>query len=75
MGDHRLPKMVMSKELENTRQRGPGARRTDGLRDSGSSGVWHHGGLEYCHTRPRGLVRHIMRRGLQVYGREGEGRG
>ena len=47
----------------------------DGLRWRGSSGAWHHGGLEHRHTRPWGLVQHGMRRGLYVYGRVGEGRG
>ena len=34
MGDHRLPKRVMSGELENAVKRGPGEgeRRVDGLR-------------------------------------------
>ena len=34
MGDHRLPKRVMSGELENAGKRGPGGKgeRVDGLR-------------------------------------------
>ena len=30
MGDHRLPKRVMSGELENARKRGPGGGRKNG---------------------------------------------
>ena len=30
MGDYRLPKRVMSGELENAGKRGPGGRRNDG---------------------------------------------
>ena len=30
MGDHRLPKRVMSGELENAEKRGPGGRRNNG---------------------------------------------
>ena len=30
MGDHRLPKRVMSGELENAGKRGPGGRRKSG---------------------------------------------
>ena len=48
----------------------------DGLRDRGSSGACHRGGLEHRHTRLWGLVQHSMRRVLlQVYGHVGEGRG
>ena len=30
MGDYRLPKRVMSEELENAEKRGPGGRRESG---------------------------------------------
>ena len=52
MGDHRLPKRVMSGELENAGQRGPKGEGEimDGLRGRGSSGVWHHDGLEHRRT-------------------------
>ena len=48
MGDHMLPKSIMSGELENVGQRGPEGSRNimDGLRGRGSSGVMHHGGLK-----------------------------
>ena len=46
-----------------------------GLRGRGLSVVWHHGGLEYRHTRSWGLANHIMQRGLLVYGHVGEGGG
>ena len=47
----------------------------DGLRGRGSSGVWHHGGLEDRRNRPWGLLPHSMRRRSQINGRVGEGRG
>ena len=52
MGDHRLPKMVMSGELENAGKCGLGGEgeRMNGLRGRGSSALWHHGGLEHCRT-------------------------
>ena len=44
MRDHRLPKRVMSGELENAGKSGPGGRRRmDGLRGRGSSAIWYHG--------------------------------
>ena len=43
-----LPKRAMSGELENAGKRGP--ERVDGLRDRGSSAIWHHGVLEHCRT-------------------------
>ena len=48
MGDHRLPQMVMSGELESAGKRGPGGEgeTMDGLRGRGSSAIWHRGGLE-----------------------------
>ena len=49
MGDHRLPRRVMSGELENAGKRGPG-ERMDGLRGRESSAIWHQGGLEHCRT-------------------------
>ena len=50
MGDHGLPKRGMSGELESAGKREPGGEGggMDGLRYRGSSGVWHHGGLEHC---------------------------
>ena len=52
MGDHRLPKRVMSGELENAGKRetwvGGEGEIIDGLRGRGSSAIWHHGGLEHC---------------------------
>ena len=54
------------RELENTGKRGPGGKGagTEGLRARGSSGVWHHEGLESQRTKPWGLlmVQHGMRR-------------
>ena len=49
MGDHRLPKRVVSGELENAGKRGPGGEgeTMDGLRGKGSSAIWHRGGREY----------------------------
>ena len=67
VGDHRLPKRVMSGELENAGKRGAERKEKqmkDGLCGMRSSGVWHHGGLEHRRTRPWGLVQHSMRRGL-----------
>ena len=52
MDDHRLPKRVMSGELENVGKRGPGREREiiGGLRGRGSSAIWHQGRLEHCRT-------------------------
>ena len=51
MDDHRLPKRLMSGELENAGKRGPGGEKImDGLRGRGSSAIWHHGGLEHRRT-------------------------
>ena len=52
MGDHRLPKRVMSGELGNAGKRGPRGEgeRMNGLRGRGSSAIWHHGGLEHRRT-------------------------
>ena len=49
MGDYSLPKRAMSVELENAGRGGEGYI-TDGLRGRGSSGLRHHGGLEYSRT-------------------------
>ena len=65
MGNHRLPKMI---ELENARQTyagGGGGEGMDGLRGRGSSGVWHHGRLNYRRTRPLGLVQTVCEGGFR----------
>ena len=49
MGDHRLPKRVMSGEMENSGKRGE-VEIMDRLRGRGSSAIWHHGGLKHCRT-------------------------
>ena len=76
MGDHRLPKRVLSGELKSVGQRGPEGEGVDELRGRGSLELWHHGELlEYRRTRPWGFVQPSMRRGLlQVRDRLGEGR-
>ena len=57
MGDHRLPKRVMSRGLESAGYVGREEReRMDGLLGRGSSGVWHNGGLENHRNRPWVLV-------------------
>ena len=59
-----IPNKIMSGELENPGQRGQsgmgGSEIMDRVRGRGSSGVWHHGGLEYRRTvnSPRGMVQH-----------------
>ena len=45
-----------------------------GLRSRGSSGVWHHGGLEHRRARPLRLVQHSMGNGLWVNSGVGEGK-
>ena len=53
MGDHRLPKRVMSGELDNAGKRGPGGKEkewTDCVADDRSLAVWRHGGLEHRRT-------------------------
>ena len=51
MGDHRLPVIVMSGELEIGKTWAGGEReRMGGLRGRGSSAIWHHGGLEHRRT-------------------------
>ena len=52
MGDHKLPKRVMSGELENAGKRGPGGEEEtmDGLRGRGSSAIWQRGGLDHHRT-------------------------
>ena len=77
MRHHSLPKRFVSGEMgeRGTTRTGGKAERIDGTRDRGSPGVWHHGGLEYRRTRHLGVVQHGIRRGLQVYGRIGEGKG
>ena len=52
MGSHRLPKRVVSGELENAQKRGPGGKGEimDGMRGRGSSAVWHRGGLKHRRT-------------------------
>ena len=77
MGDHRLPKRVISGELENARQRGPEGEKKEWM-DCVEADLLVFGitgdGLEYHRTRPWGLVQHNMRRGLPVYDPLGEGR-
>ena len=46
MDDLRLPKRVMSGELENGETWAGGGGRMDGLRGRGSSRVWRHSGLK-----------------------------
>ena len=53
MGDHRLPKMVMSGELENAGKRGPGGKENewtdcvaDDLRLFGVTGDWRTAALD-----------------------------
>ena len=66
MGDHMLPKRVMSGELENAGKRGPGGKEkewtdcvADDLRLFGVTGSGN-----YRRTRPWGMVQHRTRRGL-----------
>ena len=75
MGDHRLPKRVMSAELENAGKRGPGKEKewvdcvADDLR-------------LFCVTGDRRTAAHdpgawynkVHEAGCRVYGRVGEGR-
>ena len=54
MSDHRLPEtghVGRAGEYGKTWARGKG-EITDGLRGSGSSNVWHHGGLEHRRASP-----------------------
>ena len=52
MTDYRLPKRVMSGELENAGKREPGGggEIMDGLRGRGSLTSWCHGELEHRRT-------------------------
>ena len=58
MGDDRLPKRVMSRDVEDAGKRGPEGEgeRMDGLRGRGSSAIWHDGGLEHRRAWPWGLI-------------------
>ena len=43
-----------------TRRAGGEIERVGGLNGRGSSGVWHHGGLEYYRTRTWGWIQHSI---------------
>ena len=76
MGDHRLPKRVISGELDDAGQHG--LRRKKGWADCAAedcrvvsiTGDWSTAALDLG-----ALVQHSMRRELSIYGRVGEGRG
>ena len=67
MGDHRLPKRVMSGELENARKRGPGGRRKSGRT------AWEMI-FGYLASRGTGAPPHLtLRRGITRYTKGVEG--
>ena len=60
---------VMSGELEDAEQRGPGGRERERnyCVAEERSCVWHYKGLKYHRsTRPWGLAQHGTQKGLQV---------
>ena len=77
MGDHRLPKRVMSGEVENGGKRGPGGKEkewtdcvADDLRLFGVTGDWKTAALD-----PGAWYNTVQEGGCRlVYGRVGEGR-
>ena len=67
MGDHGLPKRIVSGVLENLRQRAlGGGEGMDGMRGRGSPDIWHDRGLKSRRTRLRGLEHRSMLRELQL---------
>ena len=62
MGDHRLPKRVMSGELENAGKRGPGGREnnrwTAGQRIFGYLASWGTGTLPHLTLEP-GIAQYV----------------
>ena len=75
MGNLRLPKIIMSGELDKTGKHGPEGKENNwtdcvakDCRLFGITGDWS------ARTRPWGLVQRIILRSIQAHGRLGEGR-